>query len=231
MNSLSKCFVTLLCVILALGCEKQKKTSVTEPVSQSVTHSKDSEKGGNSVAEKQDAKGLPTEGDACIKDKNCEGYLRCITKKCTIPPAITGKHDENTPEVVFRADKGSESDEVSRFYVELARDNDERSRGLMYRRSMKKEWGMLFIYPYDRPLSFWMKNTYIPLDMVFINAAGLVVGVVENAEPLTQSSRTVNKPARYVLELGSGVAREMGVVEGVYMDLLKPEDESQKPLP
>ncbi len=173
-----------------------------------------------------------SKGKACVIDDNCAGYLRCIESSCTVPPAITGKHDENTPEVVFRDGRDARaSKELSRFYIEFATDDKQRQRGLMYRRSMEPDWGMIFIYPQERPLSFWMKNTYISLDMVFIDASGKVVGVIEEVEPLTLDPRAVATPARYVLELGAGVAKASGIEEGVWMDILKPQNESQRPIP
>lgn len=154
---------------------------------------------------------------ACSYDAQCTGYLRCIEDVCAVPQAITGVHDETTPVVVFRADKSRDSAEISRFYVELAVSNLEQQRGLMYRRTMQPDWGMLFIYAYDEHHAFWMKNTLLPLDMVFVNAAGQVVGVVEAAEPLTLDRREVDDASRYILELNAGVAARSGVRTGVWI--------------
>ncbi|MFH1808443.1 MAG: DUF192 domain-containing protein [Pseudomonadota bacterium] len=98
--------------------------------------------------------------------------------------------------------------------VELARTPQEMARGLMYRRQLDADDGMLFLYSEDGNHSFWMKNTYIPLDMIFIGSDRRVVGVVENAEPLTTVSRQVGQPSRYVLEVNAGFSRRHGVAAG-----------------
>jgi hypothetical protein len=98
--------------------------------------------------------------------------------------------------------------------VEVVRTEDERARGLMFRRELAAQQGMLFIFDQAEIQSFWMKNTYIPLDMIFINEAMQVVGVVENAEPLTTTSRRVRDPSRYVLEVNGGFAKRHGITAG-----------------
>jgi uncharacterized membrane protein (UPF0127 family) len=98
--------------------------------------------------------------------------------------------------------------------VELARTADEQRRGLMGRRSLPENGGMLFLFDATRVQSFWMKNTLIPLDMVFISDDGAIVGIVESAEPLTETERSVGKPSRYVLEVNGGWTRAHGVRAG-----------------
>jgi uncharacterized membrane protein (UPF0127 family) len=98
--------------------------------------------------------------------------------------------------------------------VELARDDAERTRGLMNRRQLAAEAGMLFLFAENAPRAFWMKNTLIPLDMIFIDDGGRVVGVVEGAEPLTTSPRDPGVPSRYVLEVNGGWAARHGVRPG-----------------
>ena len=107
--------------------------------------------------------------------------------------------------------------------VELVDERFEISRGLMCRRSMAPGWGMLFFMPENRVQSFWMKNTLIPLDLVFISDAWSIVGVVENAQPQTRSPRGVNTPSSYVLELNAGAARQLGLVKGTQLTLVPPE--------
>ena len=101
-----------------------------------------------------------------------------------------------------------------RIRVELAQKNHERERGLMYRESLDDDEGMLFLFEEQELRSFWMKNTYIPLDMFFIDEDLVVQGIVENAEPLTTSSRRIDKPTRHVLELKGGAARKLGIAVG-----------------
>lgn len=103
--------------------------------------------------------------------------------------------------------------------VELARSDEERARGLMYRRKLGVDDGMLFIFPNETVQAFWMKNTYIPLDMIFIKADGTIAGVVENATPETETPRTIGKPSRYVLEVNGGWAKRNGVKTGDRVEL------------
>jgi uncharacterized membrane protein (UPF0127 family) len=98
--------------------------------------------------------------------------------------------------------------------VELARSDEERTRGMMNRRDLGPEAGMLFLFSESEPRAFWMKNTLIPLDMLFIDDGGRVVGLIERAEPLTTSPRDPGVPSRYVLEVNGGWAARHGVRPG-----------------
>jgi uncharacterized membrane protein (UPF0127 family) len=98
--------------------------------------------------------------------------------------------------------------------VELARSDEERTLGLMNRRELAPEAGMLFLFSENEPRAFWMKNTLIPLDMLFIDDGGRVVGLIEQAEPLTTSPRDPGVPSRYVLEVNGGWAARHGVRPG-----------------
>lgn len=105
--------------------------------------------------------------------------------------------------------------EPVRFRVEIAADDVTRGRGLMFRRQLDADAGMLFVFDAEEPLSFWMRNTYLPLDMIFITADLRVLGVVENAEPLTDNPREVEGLSKYVLEVNAGTARRYGIGPGV----------------
>jgi uncharacterized membrane protein (UPF0127 family) len=98
--------------------------------------------------------------------------------------------------------------------VELARTDAERARGLMYRESLADDAGMLFLFDETAEHAFWMKDTPLPLDMVFIDEVGRIVGIVERAEPRTTALRTVGLPSRYVLEVNGGWTRARGVERG-----------------
>jgi len=100
------------------------------------------------------------------------------------------------------------------FQVEIAADDAARERGLMNRRFLPADHGMLFEFPETAPVSFWMKNTYIPLDMVFISGAGVVTNVVARAEPLSERVIPSGPPCAAVLELNGGVAASIGVKVG-----------------
>lgn len=103
--------------------------------------------------------------------------------------------------------------------VEIADSSPLRTRGLMWRSELADGTGMLFIFPAEVVQSFWMRNTLIPLDMLFIDRRMRVVGVVQWAEPQTLTSRTVGKPSLYVLEVPGGWASRNGVRAGSTVEL------------
>ena len=84
----------------------------------------------------------------------------------------------------------------------------------MNRRYMPADHGMLFEFPSDAPVAFWMKNTYIPLDMIFLSRSGVVTNVVANAEPLSERVIPSGPPCAAVLEVNGGVAAAIGVKVG-----------------
>jgi uncharacterized membrane protein (UPF0127 family) len=100
------------------------------------------------------------------------------------------------------------------YFVELARTPSERSRGLMFREELPKDHGMLFDFGEEQPVSFWMKNTPLPLDLIFIKADGEIVRITERAEPFSQKLLPSGQPVRYVLEILGGTARERGIRTG-----------------
>jgi uncharacterized protein len=106
-----------------------------------------------------------------------------------------------------------------RIAVEIADTTPLRTRGLMWRSELPEGTGMLFIFPSEVVQSFWMRNTLIPLDMLFIDKRGKVVGVVQWAEPKTLSSLTVGKPSLYVLEVPGGWTSKNGVRAGSTVEL------------
>jgi uncharacterized membrane protein (UPF0127 family) len=97
--------------------------------------------------------------------------------------------------------------------VEVADDALRRERGLMYRQELPDDRGMLFVFDEEGEHSFWMKNTVIPLDIIFIDAQGRVTGVVERARPLDLSPRS-GGPSKWVLEVAGGWAAARGVQTG-----------------
>ncbi|NJM83422.1 MAG: DUF192 domain-containing protein [Tabrizicola sp.] len=100
------------------------------------------------------------------------------------------------------------------FSVELADEPAERSRGLMFRESMDLSAGMLFVYESPRRAQFWMKNTLIPLDMVFADATGLVTRVHANAVPGDETPIDGGANVLYVLEINAGLAAKLGIAPG-----------------
>lgn len=105
----------------------------------------------------------------------------------------------------------------TRYNVELAIDNHSRMRGLMFRESMTADAGMLFVFEAEFPLAFWMKNTLIPLDILYFDASGKLVSVSADTPPCKTAycpSYPSTGPARYVLELNAGEAARLGVQAG-----------------
>ncbi len=95
--------------------------------------------------------------------------------------------------------------------AEIADSVEERRQGLMFRDSLEPNEGMLFLFPYEQQQSFWMKNTLIPLDMIFIRSDFTILGIVENAEPETLTPRQVRGLSQFVLEILGGRAEELGI--------------------
>lgn len=104
------------------------------------------------------------------------------------------------------------------FRLELALTPDEHARGLMYRTRLDTDAGMLFVSSAPHPQTFWMRNTLISLDMIFIGADRRIVGIVENAEPQTDTPRSVGAPSQYVLEIGGGLSSRLGIRAGQRVD-------------
>lgn len=104
--------------------------------------------------------------------------------------------------------------------VELARTRAQIMRGLMYRETLPEGTGMLFDYGGMTNISMWMKNTLVPLDMVFADGDGVVVHIVENTVPRSTESIPSPVPARYVLEIPAGTARSLGIGPGARFALV-----------
>jgi len=140
---------------------------------------------------------------------------RGSTRQAGPPPAATpdepGREEPMQQPRVWLEPPGREPVAVD---VEVARTPAETQRGLMFRRKRAPNAGMIFLFARPRQMTFWMRNTYIPLDMVFITSEMRVLGVVENATPETDDAREVEGISQYVLEVNAGFAREHGIVAG-----------------
>lgn len=99
-------------------------------------------------------------------------------------------------------------------HVEVVSTPPKIQRGLMYRQHLPLDAGMLFLMPEERVHTFYMRNTLIPLDMIFIGRDLTIAGIVENAEPRTETLRSVDRPSMYVLEVNGGWTRSHQVVPG-----------------
>ena len=100
------------------------------------------------------------------------------------------------------------------FAVELATNDEERARGLMFRRSVPEGTGMLFDFKRDQDVSFWMKNTYVSLDMIFIRGDGRILRIAEDTVPESERLVPSGGPVRAVLEVVAGTAKKFGIQPG-----------------
>ena len=107
-----------------------------------------------------------------------------------------------------------------RFIVEIADTPELRARGLMFRRQLEPEAGMLFIYSEPRPVSIWMKNTYLSLDILYIDHTGRIAQIIENAVPLSETIMPSKKPVQSVLELPAGTVARLGIALGDVVSVL-----------
>lgn len=118
----------------------------------------------------------------------------------------------------------TKSGRVFEFNVELAESSEQKSRGLMFRREMAADEGMLFLHRRDKVLTMWMANTYLPLDMLFIGADGRISRIEENTIPQSRDIISSRQRVRAVLELNAGTARDLGIAVGdrVIYEAFKP---------
>jgi uncharacterized membrane protein (UPF0127 family) len=100
------------------------------------------------------------------------------------------------------------------FQVELAVSPEQRRQGLMFRESLADDQGMLFDFGKPQAITMWMRNTYVPLDMLFIDADGEIAQIAANTQPLSDAVIASRAPARAVLELRGGVTEELGIQPG-----------------
>lgn len=123
--------------------------------------------------------------------------------------ACTNKADSLT--LYIENPNGSKSPKIK---VELAFDDAARTQGLMYRKAMAEREGMLFLFPFEAERSFWMKNTYIPLDIIYFDREFKLVSISKNARPHTTSPRKCEGTAQYVLEVNAGLSDQWGLAKG-----------------
>ena len=122
---------------------------------------------------------------------------------------------DSQPQVLTRSALVIEaSDRKFRFEVELAAGAEERRVGLMYRREMAPDAGMLFDFGRSQPVAMWMRNTYIPLDMLFIDEGGEIVNIAHDTVPHSEAVLQSAGPVRFVLEVVAGTSRLLGIGPG-----------------
>ncbi|NOT57585.1 MAG: DUF192 domain-containing protein [Deltaproteobacteria bacterium] len=119
------------------------------------------------------------------------------------------------PEVILYPQKGT----AIRVSVEIADTHEKRSLGLMYRRELPESRGMLFLFPRQEPQSFWMKNTPLPLDIIFIDTSLTIVSIARNTTPYSEKPLPSAKPAQFVLEVNGGFCQRHGIAVGDRVEL------------
>ena len=112
---------------------------------------------------------------------------------------------------------GQNGSQKTEFEIEIAADARQRRTGLMHRVDLPRDRGMLFVFEEEKNRAFWMKNTPSSLDIIYIDANGIVVSIARAAVPFSTAAIPSNGPAKYVLEVLSGVADEVGIVVGDQM--------------
>jgi uncharacterized protein len=132
-------------------------------------------------------------------------YLFLAAAPAVLSPAKTGPVDR----VVVETASGEHV-----FQVEVVREERERNRGLMFRQDLAPDRGMLFDYDPPQEVAFWMKNTYIPLDIIFIDASGRIIRVAEMTTPLSLERIPSGGLTRGVLEIKGGLASKLGIKAG-----------------
>ncbi|MFO7870975.1 MAG: DUF192 domain-containing protein [Kiritimatiellia bacterium] len=103
---------------------------------------------------------------------------------------------------------------MAKFQADIADTPEEREIGLMYVEHLAEGEGMLFVYDDEETRTFWMKNTCIPLDILFISADGIIVDIARETEPMSRKPVTSKRPASFALEVKGGTAEELGIAVG-----------------
>jgi uncharacterized membrane protein (UPF0127 family) len=114
------------------------------------------------------------------------------------------------PKVVISTREGREAV----FQVEVADTPAKRELGLQYRKDLAADRGMIFLFPAPSVQSFWMKNTPLPLDMIFIGSDRKIVGIVEQTVPFSLDPRSIGTPSQFVLEINGGLSKRLGIRAG-----------------
>jgi len=138
----------------------------------------------------------------------------CKEEQNTVKPIVISFEKEG----VLTLRKATSDSIISTLDIEIADDEYQTQTGLMYRDHMDKKQGMLFIFPDERPRSFYMKNTHIPLDIIYINSNKKVVSIQENAKPFDETSLPSEGAAKYVLEINSGLSNTWNIEPGDHVE-------------
>lgn len=147
---------------------------------------------------------------------------------CALAGAVLGyanyRETSGMLPITFQLENG---DETERFYVDISSTPSTRKKGLMFRKSMGADRGMIFIFRKEEQRGFWMKNTYISLDMIFVSEDLDVIGVVADTPTLSEDRQSVRGDSKYVVEFIAGTAEKYGIKKGAKLKL---HGETPKPL-
>jgi uncharacterized protein len=139
-------------------------------------------------------------------------------------PAPTGNTEKIMKEPIFRKDgklmflNGKSGKLIFEADIEVAKTPEAQEQGLMYRKHMPESAGMLFVFNVSEPLTFWMRNTIIPLDIIFADSTKRIVTIARNTVPYSDSQIPSGKAAKYVVEMNAGFAAKYKVNEGDFID-------------
>ncbi len=136
--------------------------------------------------------------------------LALIFTSCRSEPSADIRPSENVKAEVYSPQGAL----LTTLGLEVAKTPAQRAKGLMFRGSLPDDRGMIFVFPKEAAYRFWMKNTQIPLDIIFVSRYMKVVELVENAMPFSEETRGGNADSLYVIEINGGLASEYGIKEG-----------------
>jgi len=139
-------------------------------------------------------------------------FISWLGQRSSYSPAVVTDGSPGSPavDIVEKKDGGTNS----HFVVEVARTQEEHARGLMNRTSLPQENGMLFVFECSNMRYFWMENTLIPLDMIFISGDGQILSIRENTTPMSTDIISSGSPCMYVLEVNGGICQKDGISVG-----------------
>jgi hypothetical protein len=217
--TVSGCTAALLA--LGLGCSRTppeptppSTTVATAPAASTAT-SPDAATTASVAVTAPAPAAAPDAGSRCIARTPADApRIPPSAKASACPPDPEGIPKLKTAQVAFPEASGR-----PKVDVEIVTTEREIQRGLMYRMTMPEDHGMLFRLDERRDHTFWMHNTCMALDMMFVDDDGMIVGIVEGAEPLTDSTRSVGCPSSWVLEVNAGWSRRHGVRAGQKMGI------------
>jgi uncharacterized membrane protein (UPF0127 family) len=146
-------------------------------------------------------------------------FMQIVPSINNSSPKFSKSSSKNTFEPAFQKEgigyfSNDLGDTIAEFQIELAESNREIQIGMMWRKSMSKNVGMLFLMPEEKIQSFWMKNTYVPLDIIYINSERRVVSIINNAKPMSENPLPSMEPANFILEVSGGTCAKLGIQTG-----------------